>query len=192
MKKHFGVVLFRILELCVKQTVAGVWCGLGAIFLFQKMEHRCGHISGSCSCLNAFLALLLPHFLPALLHSLWLPGRKSEWPGDLEEDTWSLTICTFSQPPPQSAPSWGRCRPWQSLLYILGSPHPSYLALPGAMDGFRSHCTVHFLPSSFLTNSRGCSTHDTVLRLLLSHRLTCLLCAPSSLYPDPFQKLHYG
>ena len=161
-------------------------------FFFSRRWNTDVDTSGSCSCSNAFLALLLPRFLPALLHSLWLPGRKSEWPGDLEEDTWSLTICTFSQPPPQPALSRGRCRPWQSLLYILGSPRPSFLALPGAMDRFRSHCTVHLLPSSYLTNSRGCSTHNTVLRLLLSHRLTCLLCAPSSLYPDPFQKLHYG
>lgn len=120
--------------------------------------------------------------------------EESEWPGDLEEDAWSLTVCTFfsSQPAPQSAPFWGRCRPWQSLLYILGSTRPSFLALPGAMDGFRNHCTVHFLPSNFLINFRGCSTLNTVLWLLLSHRLTCLLCAPSSLYSDPFQKLHYG
>lgn len=76
--------------------------------------------------------------------------------GPLKKTLGALTlILLLPHPPPQFAPTpWGRRRrPWQSLLYILGSPlrasesrpHSS-LCLPGATDGLRSHCTVHSSP----------------------------------------------
>lgn len=153
MKKHFGVVLFRILELCVKQTVAGVWCGLGVIFLFQKMEHRCGHISGSCSCLNAFLALLLPRFLPALVHSLRLPGRNLNGQG-----TWKKTLGVLpSVPSPPSLhpslPHLGEgVDPGNLCCIYSGAPAPrSLLCLEPWMDLGATAQYIFSLPASSLT-----------------------------------------
>lgn len=80
MKKHFGFCFF-VFSGSWNFMADRQWQGRGVvsggregIFLFQKTEHRCGHISGSCSCLNAFPVPPSPS-LP-IFHSLWLPGKN--------------------------------------------------------------------------------------------------------------------
>lgn len=93
---------FRVLELCVKQTMQGQGVVLGGIFLFQKTEHRCGHISGSCSCLNAFPTPPSPSLPPSPHHPpsfplSWLSQELAAWEellteyqGTFKEDPWSF------------------------------------------------------------------------------------------------------
>lgn len=93
-----------------------------------------------------------PSLLALFLHSFWLPGKHWELSGQgtLEEDPRSPDAP--HQPPPLLHPGSPR-RLGEGIdpekpccIYTPGSPPRSSLCLPGAMDGFRNYCTVHFSP----------------------------------------------
>jgi hypothetical protein len=77
MKKHFGG--FQGPGTLCQADSGRAGCGFGGIFLFQKMEHRCGHITGSCSSLMAFLIPRPPALSLPLCHCLWLTQELAVW-----------------------------------------------------------------------------------------------------------------
>lgn len=178
---------------------AGAWCGPGGIF--QKTEHRCGHMSGSCSCLTAFPVPPPPTLSPRSAPAPWLPGRnhKLNGQGALKSTLGVFGICTFLSP--LSSPTVGYlgegvvdpgrpcCTYWgapENRTARVSGPRSSLSPEPQMDVGATAQSTP---PSQLYHSSRGVPLRHRP-PVLTESQLTCPLRVPRSLYPHPFQKLY--
>lgn len=173
-----------------------LWGGVGRED-FPFPEDRCGHISGSCSCLTAFPVLPAPSPLFPILFSC-LGGTGNSGQGTFEDNHGVLMAVSFLLPDPTAClTSWGRCRPWLAVPVVYTwepSRREDGQRVQASLLCLRSHGWIQEplhrapLPSSSIT--RGVVALSTPSSG--SYRVTdspACFWVPSSLHPDPSQKL---